>query len=58
MYCVKCRKSTPSVGLHKVTTSNNRLQACGKCKTCGCKKCQFISSSTGAKGGSFFDDLF
>lgn len=44
IYCVKCKKKTATLDEHKVKTKNGRTALTGKCKICGTKKYQFISS--------------
>lgn len=48
MYCVKCRKRSPTKDERLVKTANGRAQLKGICTVCGCKKCQFVKATTGA----------
>lgn len=44
MYCLKCRRETPTVGIHYTRTKNGRMLRVGKCTICGSKKTQFQKS--------------
>ena len=47
MYCVKCRKVTPTTDDEFVITKNKRLLRVGKCDICGIKKTQFAKKTSG-----------
>ena len=47
MYCVKCKRQTPSTNVEFSTTSNNRRMMKGICGVCGSKKTLFVKSTMG-----------
>lgn len=57
MYCLKCRRKTPTVGVHYIKTKNGRLLRVGRCAVCGTKKSQFVSSLEMKKGGDIQKSL-
>lgn len=48
-YCVKERKMTETSNEKMVKTKNGRNMIKGICASCGSKKCQFVSASTGGE---------
>lgn len=42
IYCVKCKKKTPTINEKKIVTKNGRNAITGTCKVCNTKKYQFI----------------
>ena len=55
MYCVKCRKKTPTLNLIESVTKNNKPILKGICEICGSKRSQFISKSK--KGGDIVSSV-
>ena len=47
IYCVKCKRKTPSVNIRHTTTKNNRSIVKGECKICGTSKNCFTKSKAG-----------
>ena len=45
-YCITCKRRTDTVGEHNRKTKNGRNMVCGKCTTCGNKKCTFVAGSS------------
>ena len=45
IYCVKCKKKTPTLNLIESVTKNNRPILKGTCDICGTKRNQFTSKS-------------
>lgn len=45
IYCLKCKKKTPSLNLIQSFTKNNRAILKGTCEICGTKQNQFISKT-------------
>ena len=42
VYCVKCRRKTPSTDVRETQSKNGRPMIKCKCKECGTTKCRFI----------------
>ena len=42
IYCVKCKRKTPTVNEQIVITKNNRYATTGQCQNCGRTKYMFI----------------
>jgi hypothetical protein len=42
MHCLRCRRKTPTTGLHTVKSSNGRHQGKGVCGVCKGRKSQFM----------------
>ena len=42
IYCVKCKRKTPTLDEQVVNTKNNRNAITGKCQKCGRTKYMFI----------------
>lgn len=53
IYCVKCRRKQPAVGVQASKDSKGKPRAVGKCSACGTNVSQYVK-----KGGGFFSDLF
>ena len=49
VYCVKCKRKTPSVNIRHTTTKNNRSVVKGECKICVTSKNCFTKSRAGGK---------
>ena len=49
MYCVKCKRKTPSLNIRHTTTKSNRSVVKGECKICGTSKNCFIKIKAGGK---------
>ena len=47
MYCVKCKRSTGTNNIERVTSKNNRNMLRGTCEVCGKTKTQFIKANVG-----------
>ena len=45
IYCVKCKKETPTLNLIESITKNNKSILKGTCEICGSKKNRFINKS-------------
>lgn len=43
IYCVRCKKKTPTTDLHQAMTKNGKHMLQGKCTQCGLTKSKFIS---------------
>ena len=41
LYCVKCRKLTPTIDPIETIAKNNKIAISGKCEICGIKKYKF-----------------
>ena len=52
IYCVKCKRKTPSITIRHTTTKNNRSVVKGEFKICGTSKNCFTKSKAG--GNSIF----
>ena len=51
IYCVKCKRKTPSLNIRSATTKNNRSMVKGECKICGATKNCVTKSKAGGKLG-------
>ena len=51
IYCLRCRKRTPTTGQYVVMLPNGTLQEKGFCAICQAKKSRFISRKTGSDIG-------
>ena len=49
IYCIKCKRKTPSLNIRHTTTKNNRSVVKGNCKICGTSKNCFTKSKAGGK---------
>ena len=49
IYCVKCKRKTPSLNIAHTTTKNNKSIVKGSCQICGTQKNCFTKSKAGGK---------
>ena len=49
IYCVKCKRKTPSLNIRHTTTKNNKPIVKGSCSVCGTQKNCFTKSKAGGK---------
>ena len=49
IYCVKCKRKTPSLNIRHTTTKNNKSIVKGNCGLCGTQKNCFTKSKAGGK---------
>ena len=49
IYCVKCKRKTPSLNIRHTTTKNNKSIVKGNCQICGTLKNCFTKSKAGGK---------
>ena len=49
IYCVKCKRKTPSLNIRHTTTKINRSVVKGECEICGTTKNCFTKSKAGGK---------